>query len=239
MDEVKSKKILVVDDVASMRLLVVGVLEADGYQVTEASSSEEMSKILEADGQFHLIFLDINMPGESGIDAMDRLSKSFKTVRPKVCFISGDRDREVVLRALNSGGSDYIIKPIDPKLLRRKVKALLFEPGSPQAPTLVVDLFMVFPGLPIDSRSRMVKLGERGFKMISDLRFKTGRQFECLVPGLADVLEPPKAFLAKVVSASGSSPKFRYTCQFIGMEEGISKAIRGIIVSGEPRSDRK
>ena len=71
---------LVAEDDASMREMVVGLLEMDGYEVVETTSGEEMLKVLQEEAiasfpeeSFDIIVTDVRMPGASGLEIVSRL----------------------------------------------------------------------------------------------------------------------------------------------------------------------
>ena len=116
--------ILYVEDNFENRVLVRRVLEADGYQVAEASTAEDaMEKIHSA--RPSLILMDINMPDMDGyaLTARIRSTPGFATV-PIVAVTAnvmrGDREK-----SLEAGCDGYIQKPIDIDILSQQIERFL------------------------------------------------------------------------------------------------------------------
>ncbi len=103
-------KILVVDDEASLRVILSQVLSEDGHEVTEAASGEEALEAFK-DGDYPLVITDIKMTGMSGID----LLKKIKETRPdtQVIIITSHASIDSAITALRLGAYDYLIKPFE------------------------------------------------------------------------------------------------------------------------------
>jgi DNA-binding response OmpR family regulator len=99
------KRILVVDDEAQIRRIMRAVLSAKGYEIIEAENGEEALKLIRAE-EYHLMLLDINMPGINGIEVCVELRKSSNM--PIVIMSAGEENRA---RALDAGANDYLKKP--------------------------------------------------------------------------------------------------------------------------------
>jgi diguanylate cyclase (GGDEF)-like protein len=111
MSEAEEKQaVLVVDDEESLRLVISGVLEDEGFQVTTAASAEEALEIFRAT-PFKLVISDIVMPGMNGIE----LLKEIKKIRPEseVIIITSQASMETAINAVSAGAYDYMIKPFE------------------------------------------------------------------------------------------------------------------------------
>jgi two-component system chemotaxis response regulator CheY len=109
----KRTRILVVDDGITMRLFYRAVLEAAGFEVTEAANGlEGYERILTRD--FDLAIVDINMPKMDGY-AMIRAIRADAAVRmvPAV-FISTEADEADAALAYEAGANFYLVKPVPP-----------------------------------------------------------------------------------------------------------------------------
>ena len=117
-------KILVVEDNAQNRLLMVDILVCHGFEVFEAGDGEEgirMARDLKPD----LILLDMQMPVMDGIQAakllkQDRATRAIKILAVTSFAMKGDRER-----ILAAGADEYIAKPIDTRQVPIIVKKLL------------------------------------------------------------------------------------------------------------------
>jgi len=116
------KKILVVDDDASHRLMLEAVLEAEGYEVFQADDGEEAVESVEKEF-YDLILMDIRMARMSGIDAL----KEIKKISPgiPVLIMTAFASIETAVEAVKSGAYDYVTKPLDTEKLKRSIAAEL------------------------------------------------------------------------------------------------------------------
>jgi len=122
------QSILVVDDEAPMRKLLVGNLKASGYAVQLAMDGTEAVKLIEQH-IFDLLLLDINMPGPNGLHVLQAVRRDAQV---PVLMLSGrGRERDIV-EALDLGADDYLSKPFGIAELLARVKALLRR-GTPGA----------------------------------------------------------------------------------------------------------
>ncbi|KAI3985469.1 hypothetical protein MKX01_033783 [Papaver californicum] len=102
---------LVVDDSTSCRLITSLLLKKYDYQVTGVSGGFEALKILrEKPGYFDLVVSDVHMPEMCGLQLLQCIMKEFPTL--PVFLISGDNDREMVRRGIESGATFYLTKPL-------------------------------------------------------------------------------------------------------------------------------
>ena len=72
-----------------------------------------------------LILSDINMPGMSGLDLLDRIKQHYKTPPPFVMMITAYGDADNHRRAMELGADDFLTKPVDFKELKEKIKTLI------------------------------------------------------------------------------------------------------------------
>ena len=103
------KKILVVDDEQQIRSLIQEAFVRKGYVVRTAESGEEAYEILQHT-KFQVIFLDLNMPGMSGVELCKRIRKDFPKV--SVFAITGFPTRFEVHNCRKAGFDGYFVKPI-------------------------------------------------------------------------------------------------------------------------------
>jgi DNA-binding response OmpR family regulator len=121
--EQTTRRILVVDDEASVRDILSRILAADDYEVLTASSGIEALEIAAAN-EIDLVLLDLNMPGQSGWETF-RLLTTEHPLLP-VIIITGCTNQ--VFTALGAGVGGLLEKPVSVAKLRQSVKALLAEP---------------------------------------------------------------------------------------------------------------
>lgn len=114
-------KILVVDDDASICLLISDVLTDQGCEVTTAHSGEEALKQLEGEA-FDLILLDIMMKGMDGLEVCRRIRGQ---VECPILFLSAKDSAQDIVTGLGLGADDYLTKPFEVEVLAARVQAHL------------------------------------------------------------------------------------------------------------------
>lgn len=122
--------ILVVDDEPQVRKVVRSVLEADGYQVTEAADGDAALKLLHAIGGPRgpqLVVLDVMMPGIDGIEVCRGIAHE----RTKVLMLTARDDAETRAAAEAAGADRYMTKPFSAVELLDAARELL----APDPPT--------------------------------------------------------------------------------------------------------
>ena len=120
----KDIKILLVDDEADILEIVSYNLSAEGYQVYTAKNGVEgVAKAKKK--QPHLIILDVMMPEMDGIEACEIMRATPGLENTIITFLTARGEDYSQLAGFDAGADDYITKPIKPKVLVGKVKALL------------------------------------------------------------------------------------------------------------------
>lgn len=117
--------ILIVDDIRANILALKKVLQLHGLEADSAESGEEaLKKILKND--YSLIIMDVQMPGMDGFEVVEILAGSNRTKDIPVIFLSAvNKEKRFISKGYETGGVDYITKPVDPDLLILKVKSFL------------------------------------------------------------------------------------------------------------------
>jgi len=139
--------VLIVDDDAVTRAKLAGYAEAAGHRVTEAEDGEKMRRVLASDPA-DLILLDINLPGEDGLD-LTRELRSRSNVG--IILVTGRTDEVDRIVGLEIGADDYITKPFNPRELLARVKSVLRRVGGN---TLIDRPVKRFAGWTFDTRTR-------------------------------------------------------------------------------------
>ncbi len=101
-------KILVADDEAMMRNLILKILESEGYQVTVVSSGNEALEKLKAE-KYDLLLTDVKMPGMTGFDLLKQVKAEWPEM--SVIIMTGYGDAYSVKEALLLGADEYLSKP--------------------------------------------------------------------------------------------------------------------------------
>ncbi len=126
--------VLVVDDDESFRSYLGAFLTQRGYDVETAVSGERAIARLRAANQPNVLILDLMMPRVGGIEVLEEMARSRRTVPTIV--LSGMGQVNMVVKAMRLGASDYLVKPFADEDLERAVQSALDESqaGTP-APT--------------------------------------------------------------------------------------------------------
>lgn len=120
----KNIKILLVDDEPDVIEIIKFNLDQEGYQVKTATNGSEAVK--KAKKTFpHLIIMDVMMPEMDGIEACEILRKDPKFNNTIIMFLTARGEDYSYVAAFDAGADDYVTKPIKPKILVSKIKALL------------------------------------------------------------------------------------------------------------------
>ncbi|MDG2393062.1 MAG: two-component system response regulator OmpR [Thalassotalea sp.] len=137
----ETQKILVVDDDMRLRSLLERYLVEQGFVVRSAANSEQMDRLLEREN-FHLLVLDLMLPGEDGLSICRRLRQNENEIPIIMLTAKGDEVDRII--GLELGADDYMPKPFNPRELLARVKAVLRRktqeaPGAPSQEEEVYD----------------------------------------------------------------------------------------------------
>lgn len=129
-DKFKNPRILLVDDFEIVRMMLKSALSDLGYSnVEEAEDGKialRMLKEAHASGRpFNLVFCDWNMPEVSGIEVLETCRMTPEFVSLPIIMVTAEADQENVVRAVRAGATDYVVKPIAPDVLERKVNKII------------------------------------------------------------------------------------------------------------------
>jgi len=122
-------KILVVDDEKDIQPLFQQrfrreIKNGELKFVFAYSGEEALDKLIEYQHEAVLILSDINMPGMSGLDLLDRIKKDYHEPPPMVMMITAYGDDENYKKAMELGADDFLTKPVDFTSLKEKIKTL-------------------------------------------------------------------------------------------------------------------
>ncbi|HMF71853.1 MAG TPA: response regulator [Flavitalea sp.] len=121
--EPKGKKILVADDEPDILEIIQYNLTKEGYEVITAKDGDDALTKVKA-SKPDLIILDIMMPKKTGIQVCEILRAQPAYRDTLIIFLTALSDEGSHIRGLESGGDDYISKPISPKVLNSRVNAI-------------------------------------------------------------------------------------------------------------------
>lgn len=137
----ETQKILVVDDDLRLRSLLERYFKEQGYTVKAAADAEQMDRFLEREN-YHLIVLDLMLPGEDGLSICRRLRASDNPIPIIMLTAKGDDVDRII--GLELGADDYLAKPFNPRELLARVKAVLRRhtaelPGAPSGEEKLIE----------------------------------------------------------------------------------------------------
>lgn len=117
--------ILLVDDRPENLLTLETLLEGPDVSLVKAESGYDALG-LTLDHEFALVLLDVQMPGMDGYETAELLRGNKKTRHIPIIFVTaGNKDREHIFKGYDSGGVDYLFKPLEPEVLKSKVGVFL------------------------------------------------------------------------------------------------------------------
>lgn len=120
--------ILIVDDDNHLRISLSIILKKENYRVDTATDAEEALHCLKSH-EYDLMFLDLNMPGMSGIDLLVEVHKRYPRI--SVLILTAHAALESAIQAVRLGARDYLIKPVEPVLILTRVAEILAEGEEP------------------------------------------------------------------------------------------------------------
>jgi DNA-binding response OmpR family regulator len=145
-------RVLVVEDDDTIRRVVVGYLEQEGYEVVEAADGHAAVDLARVDRP-DVIVLDLGLPGIDGIEVC-RQVRAFTDAY--IIMLTARSDEVDKLIGLSVGADDYLTKPFSPRELVARIKVMLRRPRSPAETADVI--VRSFGDLRIDPESREVTL---------------------------------------------------------------------------------
>jgi len=175
--DTNKRTILIADDEADILEIISYNLEAEGYRVITAKNGDEaiqMAKIHQPD----LIILDVMMPGKTGFDVCRTLRASPLFEKTIIIFLTALNDDSTQIKGLETGGDDYITKPISPRVLISRVNALfrriIKETGSVlQIGDLLIDREKYI----VKSNNEEITLARKEFELLALLASKPSKVF--------------------------------------------------------------
>src|SRR5258706_532617 len=120
-------RVLLVDDDAVNRGLARGILEKNGFAVTEAGDGLAALEALAADPAYALMVLDLDMPRLGGLETLERARSAVQTAALPVIVLTGSTNESSAGGAMEKGAHDYVRKPLEPARFVPRVKAALLR----------------------------------------------------------------------------------------------------------------
>lgn len=115
-------RILVVDDDKAILKLIARVLQSEGYAIDTATTGEE-ARTLGLVNDYDGIILDLQLGDRHGFEILQELRRNGR--RAPVLLYSGRADTDSIVRGLDAGADDYVVKPVSNEELRARVRTLI------------------------------------------------------------------------------------------------------------------
>ena len=163
----RAKKVLVVDDEASIREMLRLALEISDFECVEAGDIHEADRRVTND-QPDIVLLDWMLPGGSGIELLRRLKKKEATKALPVIMLTAKTHEDNVIQGLEVGADDYITKPFAPKELIARMKALLRRTSGEESGSelRVGDLVLEIDNRRVVLEDKRLEMGPTEFKLL-------------------------------------------------------------------------
>ena len=176
----KDIKILLVDDEPDILEIVGYNLKNAGYQIFTANNGKEA--LSQAEKHLpHLIILDVMMPVMDGVEACEKLRGNPKFTETVITFLTARGEDYSQVAGFEAGADDYITKPIKPKLLVSKVKALLrrFKETKNETSEITIgNLTINREEYKIIKGGAVINLPRKEFELLALLASKPGKVFK-------------------------------------------------------------
>ena len=171
-------KILIVDDEIDVLEFIAYNLQREGYRTITAKDGLEAIRIARAERP-DLIVLDVMMPSLDGYATAEHLHNLKELKNTLIVFLTARNDEESELKGFHVGADDYITKPIKPKLLVSRIKALLRRKtsGSDGDVIQIGDLTIDREKHSVKVQHKDIFLARKEFELLALLASKPGRVF--------------------------------------------------------------
>jgi two-component system alkaline phosphatase synthesis response regulator PhoP len=176
----KDIKILLVDDEPDILEIVGFNLANEGYTIITAENGLEAVKKAKKEKP-HLIVLDVMMPEMDGIEACEHIRQIPELKDVIITFLTARGEDYSQLAGFDAGADDYITKPIKPKVLVSKVKALLrrYREEEKQGNIIIIgDLTINRDEYNIILKGKKINLPRKEFELLSLLASKPEKVFK-------------------------------------------------------------
>ncbi|MGL6022212.1 MAG: response regulator transcription factor [Chitinophagaceae bacterium] len=174
-------KILIVEDDRDISEILQFNLENEGYLIEKVSSSEKALDLnLE---EYHLILLDVMMAEMNGFTFAQKIKLDTKTASIPIIFITARIAESDVVKGLNLGAEDYVIKPFSIQILLAKIKNIFYRIQSKNS-LVAVDIFeykdlrVNLPKKEVTIKQKRINLTKTEFKLLVFLLQNSNKLFQ-------------------------------------------------------------
>jgi two-component system chemotaxis response regulator CheY len=118
------KKVLIVDDSATVRQQVRAALGIAEFDVVEASDGTEGAETINRLTDLDAVICDVNMPRMNGLDMLEAVKKDPRNTALPIVMLTTEGQHQLVQRAKAAGAKGWIVKPFKPELLLAAIRKL-------------------------------------------------------------------------------------------------------------------
>lgn len=215
--------ILVIDDDDIILKTVRAALVKAGHMVVTAKDAHSGRESAAADN-FHLVITDVNLPhGTNGFMLVKMLRDSEKTAKIPMLIMSVRRSEADVLKGIEAGVDDYVIKPIDFDILMTKVNSLLSRGDHASTISRIQSKGTLTMAVPMD----IVGISEEGLQFLSAIELEANSKVQ-LDSKLFEAIgiNKPNLRVAHCEKLETEHPSFAIKVNFIGLTAGEQQKIR-------------
>ena len=171
-------KILIVDDEPDILEFMQYNLEKEGFEVFLASSGKQALEVAKQELP-DLIILDVMMPGMDGIETCRELRNDPRLRDTIIAFLTARNEDYSQIAGFESGADDYIAKPIKPRVLISRIKALLKRSGQTVSGpiTEISGLIIDRNTYTLTQNGKELTLPKKEFELLAFLATKPGKVF--------------------------------------------------------------
>lgn len=167
-------KILVVDDDGALAEMITIMLRQEGFDPHTAMTGFDALDMLERVSP-DLVLLDVMLPGIDGIDVCARIRE---TSGVPIIMLTARSDTGDVVKGLESGADDYVVKPFNPKELVARIRTRLRPANDTQATTITIgDVTIDVPGHEVRRGDEKIMLTPLEFQLLLALALKPQQVF--------------------------------------------------------------
>jgi two-component system alkaline phosphatase synthesis response regulator PhoP len=171
--------VLVIDDEEDIRDILTYNLKKEGFNAYAAENGEKGMELLKS---VHpdLVLLDVMMPGMDGIEVCEAIRNLPGFERTLICFLTARSEDYSQIAGLDAGADDYVSKPIKPKVLISRVKAMLRRKGmvEPEEKSNDGRLVINRDKYIVEKNGEVLHLPRKEFELLALLASRPGHVFE-------------------------------------------------------------
>ncbi len=117
-------KAMVVDDSRAIRMILSGVLQDCGFEVSQATNGKHALTLLPDQRDLSLILVDWNMPEMNGLEFVKAVRAESRYQGIRMMMVTTETEMEQVIRALNAGADEFVMKPFTKEVIEDKLRLI-------------------------------------------------------------------------------------------------------------------